>query len=94
MRMTSSLGADISQKYDCLGNVSYIEALNGLERQSWNAEIRRNVLGLEIEKGVAGGVTVSRSYDDFGRPVTMSVRHGMVSREQETYKPALCVECE
>lgn len=85
MRMTSSLGADISQKYDCLGNVSYIEALNGLERQSWNAEIRRNVLGLEIEKGVAGGVTVSRSYDDFGRPVTMSVRHGMVSREQETY---------
>ena len=85
IRIASSLGADIAQKYDCLGNVSEIEALNADNHEKWTAEIKRDALGLEIEKSVTGGVSISRSYDDYGRPLTMNVSQGRLSRQKEAY---------
>lgn len=85
IRLTSSLGADILQKYDYRGNVSEIEALNAENHKSWKAEIKRNELGLEIEKSLTGNVAISRRYDDFGRPITISVSQGRTSRQKEMY---------
>ena len=85
IRLTSSLGADILQKYDYRGNVSEIEALNAEYHESWKAEIKRNELGLEIEKSLTGNVAISRRYDEFGRPITMSVNQGRSSRQKEMY---------
>ena len=85
IRITSSLGADIAQKYDYRGNVSEIEALNAENQKAWKAEIKRDALGLEIEKTLTGHVSIFRRYDDFGRPQTMSVNEGISTRPKETY---------
>lgn len=85
IRITSSLGADIAQKYDYLGNVSEIEAINAENHETWTAQIKRNALGLEIEKTLTGNISISRSYDDFGRPMSMSVNQSRSSRQKETY---------
>lgn len=84
-RITSTLGADVLQKYDYRGNVSEIEALNAENRETWKAEIRRNELGLEIEKSLTGNVNIFHRYDDFGRPITMNVQQGFSSRRKEMY---------
>ena len=82
-RITSSIGADILNKFDKLGNVTEVEALNADLKESWQTKVQRNALGLEIEKSLTSGVTIMRSYDDFGRPLSQSVdvRHGHSLRE-------------
>lgn len=61
------------------------KCLNADNRETWKAEIRRNELGLEIEKSLTGNVSIFHRYDDFGRPVTMNVQQGFSSRRKETY---------
>ncbi|MCD7850341.1 MAG: hypothetical protein LUH63_11750 [Parabacteroides sp.] len=84
IRLTSSLGADINTTFDFQGNVREIEALNAENKEKWCAEVRRNELGLEIAKRMTGGVTIMRSYDQFGRPMPQSVYQGAANRH-ETY---------
>jgi RHS repeat-associated protein len=71
--LKSSLGADVKYSRDKNGWVDAIEAKHHKTTEAWTANIRRNMLGLEIERDLPGGVKSSWSYDDNNNPLTQQV---------------------
>ncbi|MEX6688132.1 DUF6531 domain-containing protein [Danxiaibacter flavus] len=69
IKITSSLGANISHTYNKIGNVLRMEA-NG-----WQAGFRYDNLGLEIERFLPGNITNIWQRDGIGRPVEQTVGH-------------------
>ncbi|GIM57492.1 type IV secretion protein Rhs [Capnocytophaga canimorsus] len=72
----SSLGADISQTFDVLGNVEKISSLHisPIEREgvyggeaSWSATMDYDRQGLEIQRTLSGGVVAQTKRDRLGR---------------------------
>jgi len=71
LALKSSLGADITYDRDRYGQISAITA--GAGENPWVAHIRCNMLGLEIERTLPGGVVSSWSYDAENNPVKQTV---------------------
>jgi RHS repeat-associated protein len=70
-RLTSSLGADISFERDNAGNVITSAASNG--KSNWQAQFKRDTLGLEIERALPGGLKSKWERDRLGRPLRHTV---------------------
>jgi RHS repeat-associated protein len=82
VHLKSSLGADVENTFDALGNLTAIKAQSGEQTApTWEAKIKRNALGQEVERRLHNGITVSCEYDQAGRPIAQSVRNG----SRETY---------
>lgn len=73
--ITSSLGADIQFTRSAMGEITGIAA-NGV----WEAHVERNLLGLEIERHLPGGVKSSWTYDRAG----MAASHIVQSNTKQT----------
>ena len=89
IRITSSLGANIQLKRNQLGQVTDIEAGVLSSNKSaeagkavfWNAQIKRNQAGYEIERVLPGGLISQWQYDQGGKPAEHKVsRSGVVQR--------------
>ncbi|MFK7787151.1 MAG: RHS repeat-associated core domain-containing protein [Crocinitomicaceae bacterium] len=84
IHLTSSLGADIKISRDKFGNIlntSVEQSTQSEDQQSsnrWEVDITRNLVGLEIERSLPGGVTSSWQRDKNGRPV----QHSVTAKEQ------------
>ena len=80
MKMTSTLGADVENTYDKKGFLEKItaqtDALKQSQKEAWEAQLKRNALGQEIERSLTGGLTVSMEYDAAGRPIVQKVQRG------------------
>lgn len=75
-QLTSDLGAELFLTRDVNGAVSDMEA------GPWAMHIERNLLGLEIERTLPGGVKSSWTYDNSGLPVS----HTVQARGRDTRK--------
>lgn len=73
IHLASSLGADIQFSHNTLGHVTGINAQNQNCEGQWEAKIQRNLLGLEIERQVSGGIVSRWEYDEAGRPLSQKV---------------------
>ena len=67
-KITSSLGADINITRNAMGDVEQMGAKQS-ENQSWNAIFKRDLMGLEIERSLPGGIISRTKRDKLGRPV-------------------------
>ena len=74
IHLASSLGADIQFSHNTLGSVTGISAQNQNCEGKWEAKIQRNLLGLEIERQMSGGIVSRWEYDEAGRPVGQKVQ--------------------
>jgi RHS repeat-associated protein len=68
-KIASSLGANINQSYNKMGDVLQMEA-NG-----WFAKFEHDKLGLETNRLLPGGVSSQWQRDGIGRPVMQTVGH-------------------
>ncbi|WP_136668189.1 DUF6531 domain-containing protein [Flavobacterium sp. H122] len=79
-KMTSSLGAEVQNTYDKKGFLEKIaartDALKEAQKDAWEAQLKRNALGQEVERSLTGGLTVTMQYDAAGRPVAQKVQRG------------------
>lgn len=80
--LQSSLGADIRLQRNPTGEVAAIQAHAAGMDTPWTAQFQRNLLGLEIERSLPGGVKSSWTYDKAGMPES----HLVAAREINTYK--------
>ncbi|WP_146310943.1 RHS repeat domain-containing protein [Apibacter muscae] len=71
VEVKSSLGANINYTRDAFGQISGIQA--GDKENLWIAKIKRNMLGLEVERTLPGGVKSSWSYDENNLPLSQKV---------------------
>ncbi|WP_153796695.1 DUF6531 domain-containing protein [Foetidibacter luteolus] len=68
-KITSSLGADIEQHYNKMGDVLKMET------GAWFARFTHDKLGLETQRLLPGGITNEWQRDGIGRPVIQTVGH-------------------
>jgi RHS repeat-associated protein len=66
IRVTSNLGADIQLQRDQLGQVTHMQAKQ--HEMLWEAHMKYNPAGQEIERSLPGGITSEWQYDGAGRP--------------------------
>ncbi|WP_303848890.1 DUF6531 domain-containing protein [Apibacter mensalis] len=71
IQIKSSLGACVNYTRNTLGEISHIHAEK--EFAPWTSKIKRNMLGLEIERSLPGGVKSSWSYDDNFIPISQKI---------------------
>lgn len=71
--VTSSLGASIQLSRNTMGDVSAISATHDGLLTPWTAHIERNLLGIEIERTLPGGVKSSWTFDQAGMPDTHTI---------------------
>jgi len=64
--LSSSLGAQLSFVRNIMGDVEQVNSLG--DNQPWNAAFKRDVLGLELERQLPGGVHSLWKRDQLGRP--------------------------
>ncbi|CAL1520126.1 RHS repeat-associated core domain-containing protein [Chitinophaga sp. MM2321] len=60
--LQSSLGADITTQWSEMGNLTGIHASTAASAHPWVAHMQHNLLGLEIERTLPGGVKSNWSY--------------------------------
>jgi len=83
LALKSSLGADIAYERDHYGQISAITA--GAGESPWATHIHRNMLGLEIERTLPGGIVSSWSYDAENNPIKQTVTRGQEKTLNRTY---------
>jgi RHS repeat-associated protein len=82
----SSLGANIQVQRNAAGDLTGIQAgANGINTP-WEAHIERNLLGLEIERTLPGGVKSSWTYDRAGMPESHTVTDGRRVTSRRHYR--------
>ncbi|MFK7077411.1 DUF6531 domain-containing protein, partial [Flavobacterium oreochromis] len=85
IKMTSSLGAEVQNTYDKKGLLKTItaqtQALKEAQKQAWEAQLKHNALGQEIERSITGGLIINMQYDSAGRPLSQKVQRG----QKDTY---------
>ncbi|MEO6720590.1 MAG: DUF6531 domain-containing protein [Ferruginibacter sp.] len=69
IKITSSLGANITHAYNKMGDVLQMEA-NG-----WQAKFEHDKLGLETNRLLPGGINSSWQRDGIGRPIIQTIGH-------------------
>jgi RHS repeat-associated protein len=82
----SSLGADIKMSRNATGNITGIQAQAAGISSPWTAHIERNLMGLEIERTLPGGVKSSWTYDRAGMPGTHTVSSGGRVQRRRSYR--------
>ncbi|MBS7253683.1 DUF6531 domain-containing protein [Flavobacterium branchiicola] len=68
--ITTSLGADINTHYNAKGQLERIEAQSNElkeQHQSWEATLKRDESGREIERFATGGLHIKTSYNSSGK---------------------------
>ncbi len=70
----SSLGANIEQERDKAGNVTKLQAK--IDEMVWEAQMKYNRAGQEIEKLLPGNILSQWQYDYAGRPLKHAVKKG------------------
>ncbi|WP_375563439.1 DUF6531 domain-containing protein (plasmid) [Bernardetia sp. OM2101] len=87
--ITSSLGAAIENSYDNLGRRIHtkasLEQEESEETKNWEAKLKHNALGQEIERSLTGGITSSFAYDEAGRPISHKVKRGVHDNRNYNY---------
>jgi RHS repeat-associated protein len=73
LSLKSSLGADVTYTRDKNGCVSDIAAKHNDTAEAWTATIRRNIVGLEIERTLPGGIKNTWVYDDNNNPIGQKI---------------------
>jgi len=71
--LQSSLGAHIKLQRNDIGDITGINAQATGLHNPWTAHIERNLLGLEIERTLPGGIKSSWTYDKTGMPESHTV---------------------
>ena len=88
-KMTSSLGADVQNTYDKKGFLEKIsaqtDALKDAQKEAWEAQLKRNALGQEVERSLTGGLSVTMQYDAAGRPIAQKVQRGSKDTYHRNY---------
>lgn len=79
--IATSLGADITQQYNHLGQLSNINS--GKPGVGWEAKINRNNRGQVTAYEFSAGIKSSFTYDSSGRPVNHTISDGL---NKEAYK--------
>lgn len=82
----SSLGADLQFARNHVGDITTIQATATGHDSPWLAQIQRNLLGLEIERTLPGGVKSSWSYDKAGLPLSHTVQSGHRTTRNRSYR--------
>lgn len=82
----SSLGADIQLQRNIAGDVTGIQAEAGGMDTPWTVHIERNLLGLEIERTLPGGVKSSWTYDKAGMPESHIITSGSRDNRRRYYR--------
>lgn len=72
-KLQSSLGAAIQLQRNMAGAITDITATAAAQQDPWRAHITRNLLGLEIERTLPGGVKSSWTYDKTAMPESHTV---------------------
>ena len=80
-KLQSSLGALIQLQRNAAGDVTGMLAQAAGEQSPWTTHIERNLLGLEIERTLPGGIKSSWTYDRSGMPESHTV-----SSEQRAFR--------
>ncbi|SFE66458.1 RHS repeat-associated core domain-containing protein [Paenibacillus algorifonticola] len=95
--MSSSFGAQLTIDRDEIGQVKRMEASQTLQEQrgshssakensSWQARMKYNALGQEIERLLPGGMISSWQYDAAGHPERHKVKAGGSESRKRTYE--------
>ncbi|KAA2239381.1 hypothetical protein F0L74_24580 [Chitinophaga agrisoli] len=82
----SSLGADIQLERNATGDITGIRAGNDALHSPWTAHVTRNLLGLEIERTLPGGVKSSWTFDNASMPASHVVNSGGRNTRQRYYR--------
>ena len=78
-RLTSSLGANIEASYDLLGD------LNSLSSAGWNADFKRDAMGLEIERLLTGNLRKTVERDSIGRVREQNMMRNYTNIDKKSY---------
>lgn len=81
--LTSSLGADIQYDLDLVGNATAMQASQG--NAKWQADLRYDSLGLEIERMLPGGLSSKWKRDQLGRPVEQLLGQSGSTKHKRRY---------
>ncbi|PSL30769.1 DUF6531 domain-containing protein [Chitinophaga ginsengisoli] len=84
--ISSSLGAQIDLQRDRIGAMTGITAVAEGIIKPWSAQIQRNLLGLEIERTLSGGVKSHRTYDQTGLLASHTVTSGTRTTRSRHYR--------
>ncbi|WP_298738669.1 RHS repeat-associated core domain-containing protein [uncultured Chitinophaga sp.] len=82
----SSLGAAIQLQRNAAGDVTGIKAMAEGMNDPWVTQIERNLLGLEIERSLPGGVTSRWTYDNADQPESHIVSSGERTLRRRHYR--------
>jgi len=66
--LNSSLGAQIDISRNAMGDVEQLSAQEG-DHTAWKATFQRDLLGLELERSLPGGIRSRMQRDKLGRPI-------------------------
>ena len=80
----SSLGADITQTFNSMDNITKITASKG-QQSIWEMALNHNQLGQEVERILPSNLVSSRHYDTIGRPTEETVKSGSRRTRQKAY---------
>ena len=85
VELTSSLGAEVSIKRNRMGDVE--EVISGArETDPWSVHFERDLLGLELERTLPGGVRSRWQRDRLGRPTKQVTSVGGERERSRTYQ--------
>jgi RHS repeat-associated protein len=83
-KIISSLGANITQQYNKMGDVLQMESYG------WQAKFEHDKLGLETQRHLPGGITSQWQRDGIGRPITQTVEnatgHSFKTHKKKQYQ--------
>lgn len=82
----SSLGAHIQLQHNVNGDITGIHATTADTVNPWQAHIQRNLVGLEIERSLPGGVKSSWTYNQAGLPESHLVNSNQRSTRRRHYR--------
>ncbi len=78
-KISSSLGANIKNEFDDLGNVISTKA------NEWESKIRYDELGLEVERLMPGNISYQWQRDKLGRPLRQNIRNNTTVLHNRQY---------
>jgi RHS repeat-associated protein len=84
--LQSSLGARIQLQRNNMGDVTTMKAVAAGLKDAWSVQIQYNLLGLETERMLTGGVTSSMTYDQAGMPASHTVNNKTRTTRKSYYR--------
>jgi RHS repeat-associated protein len=82
----SSLGANIQLRRNNMGDVMEMNAAAAGSQNAWALQIRYNLLGLETERILPGGIKSSWTYDSAGMPASHTVNNNVRTTRKYYYR--------